>query len=292
MLEPSFPTQIPLVSSIGPLVQGRRALLVDIWGVMHNGVRPFLPAADACRRFREAGGTVLLLSNAPRPATSVVQQLDRIGVPREAYDGILTSGDASREMIRRAADQGRTLGHLGPERDLGLFAGIALKLVPLEDAQTAVCTGLFDDETETPETYAGLLADLAQRGVEMICANPDITVERGGHIVYCAGALAKAYEELGGTVAYAGKPRLPVYALAFEELARLRGAGVEPAEILAIGDGVKTDIAGAAAAGVDSVYVASGVHLGPGGTLDDGALTRLFAGMARPPIAAMTALAW
>lgn len=282
---------IPILSSIAPLAVGRTAWLVDIWGVMHNGVTPFLPAADACARFRRGGGTVLLLSNAPRPAASVVEQLDRIGVPREAYDTILTSGDASREMIQRAAEAGRAIGHIGPERDRGLFEGAA-DPVPMAKAQTVVCSGLYDDERETPETYIEILALLKKRGVDMICANPDLTVERGGRIIYCAGALAKAYEDMGGAVAYAGKPYLPVYDLAFERLEALRGTAIPRGEVLAIGDGVGTDIAGAAAAGIDSVYVASGVHAGPGGRIDASTVAEIFADTEGWPIAAMNGLAW
>lgn len=282
---------IPIISSIEPLVAGRTAWLVDIWGVMHNGVTPFLPAADACARFRHNGGTVLLLSNAPRPAPSVVEQLDRIGVPREAYDAILTSGDASLEMIQRAAEAGRAIGHIGPERDRGLFEGAA-NPVPLAKAQTVVCSGLYDDERETPETYIEILALLKRRGVDMICANPDLTVERGGRIIYCAGALAKAYEDMGGKVAFAGKPYLPVYDLAFARLAALRGEAVQRAQVLAIGDGIGTDIAGAAAAGIDSLYVASGVHAGPGGRIDAETLAEIFANAEGRPIAAMNGLCW
>jgi HAD superfamily hydrolase (TIGR01459 family) len=282
---------IPILQSIAPLAQKRSAWLVDIWGVMHNGVSPFLKAAEACERFRKAGGTVLLLSNAPRPAASVVEQLDRIGVPREAYDAILTSGDASRDMIVRAAGAGRLLGHIGPERDRGLF-GHDVSVVPLQKAETVVCSGLFDDERETPETYLEVLAHLKKRGADMICANPDLTVERGGRIIYCAGALAKAYEDMGGQVAYAGKPYLPVYDLAFERLAALRIEPVARDRVLAIGDGVGTDIAGAAVAGIDSVYIASGVHAGPGGRIDEATLEEIFAGVAGRPIAAMNGLAW
>jgi HAD superfamily hydrolase (TIGR01459 family) len=285
------PSDIPILDSIAPLAAGRSAWFVDIWGVIHNGVAPYLRAAEACAKFREGGGTVLLLSNAPRPAPSVVEQLDRIGVPRTAYDTILTSGDASREMIQRAADSGRALGHIGPERDLGLFEGAATP-VPLAKAQTVVCSGLYDDERETPETYVEILALLKKRGADMICANPDLTVERGGRIIYCAGALAKAFEDMGGAVAYAGKPYLPVYDLAFERLAALRGAVVERAQVLAIGDGVGTDIAGAAAAGIDSVYVASGVHAGPGGRIDEAAVEEIFANVEGRPVAAMNGLAW
>ncbi len=282
---------IPIIPSVAPFAEGRVAWLVDIWGVIHNGVTPFLAAADACAKFRAGGGTVLLLSNAPRPAPSVMEQLDRIGVPRSAYDTILTSGDASRELIMRAAGAGRAIGHIGPERDLGLFEGTASP-VPLQKAQTVVCSGLYDDERETPETYIEILALLKKRSVEMICANPDLTVERGGRIIYCAGALAKAYEDMGGSVAYAGKPYLPVYDLAFERLEQIRGASINRSQVLAIGDGIGTDIAGAAAAGVDAIYVASGVHAGPGGRIDAETLGEIFTDVERKPIAAMNGFAW
>lgn len=284
-------SQVPIISSIAPLAEGRTAFLVDIWGVMHNGVSPYLAAAEACERFRGIGGTVLLLSNAPRPAASVVEQLDRVGVPRAAYDDVLTSGDASRVLIAEAASSGRLIGHIGPDRDRGLFQK-GLALVPLQKAETVVCSGLFDDERETPETYLEVLALLKRRGADMICANPDLTVERAGRIVYCAGALAKAFEEMGGKVAYAGKPHLPIYDLALKRLAELRGADLERRQVLAIGDGIATDLAGAAAAGIQSVYVASGVHAGAGGQIDDEGLVALFSESPFKPLAAMNGLAW
>ncbi len=294
MSKPS-PTAAPVISiiaSIAALAGSRKAWLVDIWGVMHNGVTPFAAAAHACTRFREGGGTVLLLSNAPRPAPSVMAQLDRIGVPRESYDGILTSGDAARQLICEAVVEGRKIGHLGPERDRPLLEGIDAPIVALEAAEIVVCTGLFDDETETPESYAAMLSMLHANGADMICANPDLTVERGGQIVYCAGALAQAFEARGGNVAYAGKPYPPVYRLAMQALETLRGGALDKSSVLAIGDGVHTDIAGAAAAGIDSVYIASGVHLGSGVRLDAASVETLFRDAPGRPIAAMTHLAW
>ncbi len=280
---------IPLFSSISSLVATADAWLVDIWGVMHNGVSPFMGACDACRRFRDGGGTVLLLSNAPRPAASVVTQLRRIGVPDAAYDRVLSSGDAARSMI--AAYAGRPVFHLGPERDLPLFEGLDVELSPLSSAEAVICTGLYDDETETPETYAGLLGTMRAKGLAMVCANPDLKVERGGRIVWCAGGVAAAYEALGGVVSYAGKPHAPVYAMAEAIIAELRGGrAVGRERLLAIGDGVKTDIKGASDAGIRSVYIASGVHLEPGSTLDGAALTRLFDGLAMRPVAAMQEL--
>ena len=276
-----------IVGSIAALAAQDKAWFVDIWGVMHNGVAPFSGAVAACRTFRARGGIVVLVSNAPRPAASVMTALDRLGVPRDCYDAIQSSGDTSRGLI--AALGAAPVTHLGPGRDLPLYEGLPVSLVPAASARTIVCTGLIDDETETAETYRGLLADFAGRKLPMICANPDLTVERGGKIIPCAGAVAALYEQLGGAVTYAGKPHLPIYEAAFATVDALAGRPVARREILAIGDGIRTDIAGAAAAGIRSVYIASGVHL-KGEALDAAALARLFPDPALQPVAAMTAL--
>ncbi len=283
---------IEIVSHIAPLAATCDLWLVDIWGVMHNGVKPFAGAVDTCERFRASGGTVLLLSNAPRPAASVAQQLDRIGVARGAYDAIVSSGDAARASIAAAVANGRSIGHIGPERDRPLFDGLGARFAALDIADVAVCTGLFDDETEAPDDYSVQLGALVERNVPMICANPDLTVERAGKIVYCAGAVAAAYEAIGGAVVYAGKPHLPVYALAFATAARLRGGEVSKSRTLAIGDGIRTDIAGAAAAGVRSVFVASGIHVAADKPFDAAALDALFSPGSARPVAAMTGLTW
>ena len=285
---PKSAASIPLIASIGPLATGTAAWLVDVWGVIHNGVRPFAEACAACTRFRAGGGLVVLVSNSPRPRDSVAAQLDRIGVPRTSWDAIVTSGDVARTLIGRYA--GRPILHLGPERDLPTLAGLDVERVGAEAADAIICTGLFDDERETPDDYAATLQLCAARGLPMICANPDITVERDGHIVYCAGALARAYEEIGGAVAYAGKPYAPIYTLTFETLEELRLGSADRARLLAIGDGVHTDIAGAAVAGVRSLFVASGVHVNGG--LDSAAVEGLFPADGPRPIAAMAKLVW
>jgi HAD superfamily hydrolase (TIGR01459 family) len=284
----SVPAPIPLLQSIAPLAADTTGWLVDIWGVMHNGVRPFAAACDACERFRQQGGLVILLSNSPRPRDSVAAQLDGIGVPRASWDVIVSSGDVARTLI--GAYAGQPIVHLGPQRDLGLFSGIDVERVGADRAEAIVCTGLFDDERETPDDYAETLAACAARKLPMICANPDVAVERGGHLVYCAGALARAYERLGGAVQYAGKPYLPIYELAFATLETLRRGSAERARLLAIGDGVNTDIAGAAAVNVRSVFVPSGVHVTR--ELDAAALEALFPPGAPRPVAAMPRLAW
>jgi len=279
---------IPLLSSIAPLAPGYDAWLCDVWGVMHNGVHAFSDAAEACRRFREKGGVVLLLSNAPRPASAVRAQIDGFGVPRDAYDAILTSGDLTRKLIGEHSD--RRLFHLGPARDKPIFDGLDVRFAGPDAADLIICSGLHNDDVETPADYTELLEPLAHRGVPMICANPDLTVERGSRIVYCAGSLAAEYERLGGAVTYAGKPHGPIYGLAFERIVALAGKQVAINRILAIGDGLRTDIRGATDAGIDSVFIASAIHVT--GVLDALEVQRLFSGSDARPIAALPALAW
>lgn len=283
---------IEIVTALPETARLRRVWLVDIWGVMHEGTRPFAAAVDACRTFRGRGGIVVLVSNAPRPGPSVAQQLARIGIAPEAYDAIISSGDISRALV--AGYSGQAILHIGPERDLPLFDGLGVRLAAADDAAAIVCTGLVDDERETAETYRPLLTAMAARGVAMVCANPDLTVERGGRLIPCAGAVAALYAGLGGTVSYGGKPYAPIYDAA---AAIARDLGREPplskADFLAIGDGVRTDIEGAHRFGIDSVYVASAVSLPPGcNTLDRAALDILFPPGAPRPIAAMADLAW
>ena len=281
---------IPVIDAIAPLGKGYAAWLVDIWGVMHNGVRAFPPAVEATRRYREQGGIVILLSNSPRPSEPLHRQLTSLGVSEEGYDATVSSGDLTRHELAKHA--GARIFHLGPERDLPIFKDLDLTRVDAKDAELVVCTGLFNDETETPEDYEVLLRELAGRKLTMLCANPDHLVERGHSLVYCAGALAQLYEEDGGEVIYAGKPYLPIYELAEETIAGIAGRKVARSEILAIGDGIRTDMAGAAEFGLDAVFVASGLHVGPGREgLDDLRLAELFEGR-KAPRAAMPALAW
>ena len=281
---------IPVINAIAPLGKGYAAWLVDIWGVMHNGVRAFPPAVEATRRYREQGGIVILLSNSPRPSKPLQRQLTNLGASKESYDTTVSSGDLTRHELAKHA--GARIFHLGPERDLPIFKDLDLTRVDAKDAELVVCTGLFNDDTETPEDYEVLLRELAGRKLTMLCANPDHLVERGHNLVYCAGALAQIYEEDGGKVIYAGKPYAPIYELAEETIAGIAGRKVPRSEILAIGDGIRTDMAGAAEFGLDAVFVASGLHVGPGGEgLDDLRLAELFEGR-KAPRAAMPALAW
>jgi HAD superfamily hydrolase (TIGR01459 family) len=279
---------IPILSSISGLASGCDAWIVDIWGVMHNGARAYDAACHACIRFRSGGGIVALLSNAPRPFAAVIPNLDRLGVPREAYDLGVTSGDVTRGMIE--AWQRRPLLHIGPERDKGLFEGFDVRFAPAEAAEVVVCSGLFDDTRETPANYAELFEGLLARRVPMICANPDLVVERGQQLVYCAGALAAAYEAKGGEVSYAGKPHAPIYGRTLAAIEGLKGRPVQKERILAIGDGIDTDLRGAHGAGLRSVFIASAVHV-PGG-LSAETLAELFADRPFAPVAALPGLVW
>ena len=217
MTQTSLPA-IQILPSIASLASSYDAWLSDIWGVMHNGAAAFPAAGEACSRFRAAGGIVVLISNAPRPHDAVAAQLDRLGVPRTAYDAIITSGDVTQALLAKQA--GCTVFHLGPDRDRGVFRA-DVRFAPVESAELIVNTGLFDDLKETPADYEPILRGLQARGVPMICANPDLMVEKGDKLLYCAGALAQTYEAMGGTVLYAGKPHLPVYEEAFALVAKI-----------------------------------------------------------------------
>ncbi|MGC2408610.1 MAG: TIGR01459 family HAD-type hydrolase [Methyloceanibacter sp.] len=289
---------VPVIGSIRELGSSYAAWLVDIWGVMHNGVRAYAPAVEATRRYREQGGLVVLLSNSPRPSPGLRHQLRSLGVPDQCYDATVSSGDITRHEL--AKHPGAPVFHLGSERDLPLFAGLDVARVDASEAELVVCTGLFDDETETPEDYRKLLTELAERQLPMLCANPDRMVERGHRLVYCAGALAEIYGEQGGSVIYAGKPYAPIYELALETIDTLAGRALARSETLAIGDGVHTDMAGAASFGLDAVFVASGLHVSNAArgkdaagnaNLDELVLGELFEGLGSPR-AAMPALAW
>jgi HAD superfamily hydrolase (TIGR01459 family) len=282
-----------LTDRFAPLASRYDAVLCDVWGVVHNGVAVYAGAVDALARFRAGGGTVVLISNAPRPREWVVRSLDRLAVPRASYDGLVTSGDVTRAFL--AGHPGETVLLIGPERDHSIFDGLGVAFGAVEAADYAVCTGLYDDETETPEDYGDLLARMRQRALFMVCANPDLVVERGDRLVYCAGAIADRYANLGGEVMYAGKPHRPIYQEAFAQIAAARGADVPLERVLAIGDSVRTDLAGAARAGIDCLFVTGGIHaeeLGGRHAPDLGALALMFAEAGVAPTAVMPRLVW
>lgn len=239
-------------------IEGRYpAIFCDVWGVLHNGERAFSEPARALEMARSKGIAVVLLTNSPRPHDGVEAQLHALGVPREAWDRIVTSGDVTRDLIAAGP---RRIFHLGPEHDYPIFDGLDVELVEEFEADAVVCTGLFDDEVETPEDYTELLTRLRARNLPFICANPDVVVERGDKIIWCAGALARDFAQLGGRTLIAGKPHAPIYDAALKAAASALGRDVARAEVLCIGDGVMTDIKGAVDNGFDVLYVSGGVH--------------------------------
>ncbi|MBZ9998923.1 MULTISPECIES: TIGR01459 family HAD-type hydrolase [unclassified Mesorhizobium] len=246
-----------IIGSLEDVSKNYSAILCDVWGVVHNGERHFPAAASALAAARTTGVPVVLITNSPRRSADVVAQMNVIGVPPSAYDRVVTSGDVTRDLI---VEGPRKIFHVGAERDLTLYDGLDVDLVEEFEASGVVCTGLFDDEVEKPEDYAGLLRRLRARNLPFICANPDIMVERGERIIWCAGALARDYAQLGGRTLIAGKPYAPVYDVAMKEVAEILGRPVERRQVLAIGDGMLTDIKGAADNGFDVLYVSGGIH--------------------------------
>lgn len=230
----------------------------DVWGVLHNGRQLYPHAAPALQRARKAGKTVILLTNVPKPRGPIPGQLDRIGCPRDAWDIIVTSGDATRfELGARAPGP---VFKIGPEAfDRTLWEGLGLQTTTLDQARFVAISGLNRDD-ETPADYADILHQAKARDLELICANPDIVVRVGDQLVWCAGAIARDYAAIGGRVVMAGKPYAPIYELAFRELASHTGRAIDKARILCIGDGVPTDVAGANAQGLDCLFIASGMH--------------------------------
>jgi len=280
---------IPILTGVAGISESREAWLCDVWGVLHEGVAVFAEAAEACRTFRGRGGQVILISNSPRPSGAVLEHLAQTGVPGDCFDALVTSGDVTRAFVE--AHAGAPVFHLGPERDHVLFDGLGVEFAPAAKASAVVCTGFFDEDHETPEDYDAMLAAFAARGVPMICANPDLYVERGAKLLPCAGLLAQRYTALGQTVLQAGKPYAPIYELAMRKLSK----PLPRASLLAIGDGIDTDIKGALEQGIDAIYIVSRVHFKDAaeyGAMSEEALERLFAGRSFRPRGAMLRLTW
>lgn len=258
-----------ILERIADIASRYDAVFCDVWGVIHNGRRLYPGAAEALLGLKQAGVSVVLLTNVPKPRGPIPGQLDRIGLPRAAYDVVVTSGDAIRaELAKRAPGP---MLKIGPRDDAVLWEGLGLVEADVETARFVGVSGLNRYE-ETPDQYADVLRAARARDLELVSANPDIVVRVGDDLIWCAGALARDYEAIGGRVVMAGKPHAPIYDLAYRELEALRGAPVARARILAIGDGANTDIAGANAQGLDCVFIAAGLHgeaLKTKGALDD-----------------------
>jgi HAD superfamily hydrolase (TIGR01459 family) len=284
---------VPVLKRAGDLLARYDVLISDVWGVVHDGLWALEPACEALMAYRERGGTVVLLSNAPGPSQQVAKLLDAKRVPREAWDRLVTSGDVTRALI--AESHHKRAYHIGWQSDRAVFDGLEVELVDEDKADIVVATELNDYRTETPEQYRPLLERFARRGLPFICGNPDLVVHVGEDLLPCAGALATIYEELGGSVAWAGKPYRPAYDLALAAAADARGGRpVEPGKVLVIGDAVRTDLAGARLMGFDSLFIAGGIHRDEtmrGGEVDPAGLAKVLDGLAVQPIAAMGALA-
>ena len=257
-----------IIASLDDIAPRYDAVFCDLWGCLHNGQRPFPAAVAALQSFRAGGGTVVLLTNAPRPKGSVVAQLDRMGVPRDAWDEVVTSGDAAQFGLVSGA-VGRKVFFIGADKDEPFFSDFApdvaafaasqppVQRVPLAEAEGVVCTGLRDDLTETPDDYRAELLLARTMGLPMLCANPDIVVDWGDKRLWCAGALAQAYTEMGGRALFFGKPHPPIYDLARRRLSALRDG--DP-QILCIGDGIATDVQGGMGEGLDTLFITGGLE--------------------------------
>lgn len=263
-----------IIEGLSTVAQSYDALLCDAWGVIHNGRELFPDVTEALLTFRKQRGPVIIITNAPRLSDAIPPQLDRLGLPSEAYDAVVTSGDATKKTVQNYA--GQPGYRIGPDKDDNMFSWTGMTFVPLEDASFILCTGLVDDLNETPEDYRDLLKKASDRALPMICANPDRIVKFGDRIMYCAGALADLYEELGGQTIFCGKPHAPIYDAC---RAVLQDAGCSSSRILAVGDGLQTDILGANQQNIDVAFVAEGIFAeearGPTGRIDPHMLGKL-----------------
>jgi HAD superfamily hydrolase (TIGR01459 family) len=283
-------TSLRFADRLSELVDGVEIILSDIWGVVHNGLEAFPEACEALHTYRRRGGTVILITNAPRPADSVQRQLRKLGVADGIYDAIVSSGDLTRHFV--ADHPGKKMFWLGPDRDSSIYRGLDAVTAPLEQADYIVCTGLFDDETESAEDYRAMMLQARERKLPLVCANPDIVVERGDRLIYCAGAIAELYRELGGEVIFYGKPHRPIYERAMALASERRGSPAPLDRVLAIGDSVRTDLTGAHGFGIDCLFVTRGIHSEDFegiDQLDPASVKELFG---HPPKALMRELRW
>jgi HAD superfamily hydrolase (TIGR01459 family) len=293
------PASPPLIDGLNRLSGRYDVALCDVWGVVHNGRASFPAACDALTRFRGNGGAVVLITNAPRPNGPIRVQLDHLHVARSAYDAVVTSGDVTIGLMR--ARGGEPVHHIGPPRDLSLFdslvelGGRAPPRTSLGEASYVLCTGLFDDTHETPADYEETFAAMLARKLPMICANPDLVIHRGEDLIYCAGALAERYKQIGGETIYAGKPHAPIYHEALAQAAAIRGKPFDKSRAVAIGDAMRTDVAGALGQGLDTLFVASGIHrdeIGGGRAIDAAAFEQFAARHGMRPTTIIDHLVW
>ena len=241
------------MSALDSLDPKYELILCDVWGVVHDGVNLYPGAAERLRRWKDEGRCVALITNAPRTAEAVERQLERIGLPRDAYDFVVTSGEAGIEALKAVTEP---VGFIGTAGDRAILEGRGVRIAAAETFTHLACTGVTQERPQ-PSDYRADLERWAARGVNMHCLNPDRLVIRGGVPEACAGAIADLYEELGGKVTWYGKPHEAIYRHALK-----RAGDPAPADVLAVGDGLQTDILGAARMGFDAVFVAGGIHAG------------------------------
>ena len=252
--------QVPIISGLSELVSEFDAFIIDLWGVVHDGVRLYPEVLNCLKKINATGKPYAMLTNAPRRADAVRVGMGQMGVPNNLCPIIMSSGEATRLGLEEMREEwffgvSKTYVHIGPARDDGLFDNLDLKLVDtVADAGLIVNTGPWGDE-EIVEDYENLLCEGANAQVKMVCANPDLEVIRGGHRIICAGALAKRYEELGGDVLYYGKPYHPIYNSCLHQM-----GNPDLGRVLAIGDSLRTDIAGARNLKITSLLVTGGIH--------------------------------
>ncbi|MGZ3305095.1 MAG: TIGR01459 family HAD-type hydrolase [Asticcacaulis sp.] len=264
----SHPQLLPRLSAVAPRYD---ALFCDIWGVIHNGREHFPAAYAALKRFKAEHGPVILISNSPRPNDSLTGQLASLGVFDDGFSAVISSGDATREYLRKFAPSG-SAWRIGDPREHMLYDGIDIDVSGTPQTAAFIsCSSPYDDENDTTERYQADFDIAAARRLPMICANPDKVVQRGDRIIMCAGSLADLYASKGGEVIMAGKPYPPIYQLCYAAQERLTGKAADKRRILAIGDGLPTDVLGANAQELDLLFVAAGIHAAEA-TASDGKL--------------------
>ncbi len=232
------------------------ALICDVWGVIHNGKELFSGINECLKNYMAKGGVIVLLSNAPRPANYVEEMLKKLGLERECYNDIITSGDLTKKSLNDNLF-GNNCFHIGPDRDLNIFDDTKVKRVDFNKADFIFVTGLFDDESEDENDYIDLLSLAKERGMTLVCANPDLLVQRGDKLIPCAGLISKKYEEIGGETINVGKPFSPIFEEAISLINKTKK--IEKSRILVIGDGLETDIKGANLIGLDSLLILGGL---------------------------------
>jgi HAD superfamily hydrolase (TIGR01459 family) len=250
---------ISLLPGLSNVALNYDAVFCDVWGVIHDGKKAFKDAVAALREFRTNHGPVILITNAPVPNDRVTQLFPRLGVPDDCYDDVVSSGDATRNELKRVAPG--PVYRIEYKEDRGLYAGLPLQFT--DDpavAKVISCTSLREYPNGHPETYRDELKRLAAHNLPMICANPDVQFRHGDTLVWSAGSLAAIYEQEGGKVIRPGKPDEPIYRLAFERAAAIARKPILPARTLAIGDGPATDVLGAMRQGIDALFIGGGIH--------------------------------